>query len=103
MNNRLFVGITLATLAVLVILLLSGSWGGTMGPWMMGGWGSRWMSMSFMWLVPVGLVVLIVLGLIWLVRSGYGMTNMIEPPCPNCGFKPIFHSTYCPNCGKPLK
>jgi len=36
-----------------------------MGPGMMGGWGFGpfgWIGMIFIWLVPVGLVVLVVLG-----------------------------------------
>ena len=42
-----------------------------MGPGMMGGWGFRpfsWIGMAFMWLIPVGLVVLVVFWVIWMLR-----------------------------------
>ncbi len=115
MNNRLFVGITLTFLAISVIALLSAGWNdgvmtgwGMMGPWMMGGgWGFApfgWIAMLVMWLIPVGFVVLIVLGLIWLVRSGYGTPNPGSGQvCPDC-VKPIQANwANCPYCGRPLK
>ena len=79
MNNRWSVlGFTLAALAVLLILLLSGSWGGMMGPgwgygmmgpWMMGGWGFApfgWIGMTFMWLIPILFLAALV---IWVVQN----------------------------------
>ena len=43
-----------------------------MGPGMMGRWGFApfgWIGMIFMWLVPVGLIVLAAFGIVWLVRK----------------------------------
>jgi len=107
MKNRLLVvSITLAALAVLVILLLSGSWGGMMGPgWgMMGGWGFGWIGMLFTSLIPVGFVVLTVLGLAWLVRSGYGVPPpSVQHYCVKCRGKVTDDARFCPNCGTPLE
>jgi hypothetical protein len=41
---------------------------------MMGGWGYSafpfgWVGMLFMWLVSIGIITLIVLGVVWLVRN----------------------------------
>ena len=84
-------------IGIIVLLLFSvglfGGWGyggwGMMGPGMMGGWGFSpfgWIGMIFMWLIPVGFIVLTVLGVAWLARTLGGVT----PPtsghvCPKCG------------------
>ena len=81
--NWLLVGI----ISFVIILILFG------GGMMMGGWGYRgwdmmgpggmmenrgysstpsplgWIGMIFMWLIPVGLIVLAVFGIVWLVRN----------------------------------
>ncbi len=45
-----------------------GGWpGGTMHGWSFGPFG--WVGMLIMWLVPVGIVLLVILGIIWLVRN----------------------------------
>ena len=84
--NWLVVGV----ISVVVLLLLFG------GGMMMGGWGYRgwsmmgpggmmnnwgyspsplgWIGMIFMWLIPVGLIVLAVFGVVWLVRKGGNST-----------------------------
>jgi hypothetical protein len=57
--------------------MMMGGWGyrgwGMMGPGgMMNNWGYSplgWIGMIFMWLIPVGLVVLAVFGIVWLVRN----------------------------------
>ena len=88
-NNWLVVGI----ISIVVLLLLfgvgmmMGGWGyrgwnmmgpgGMTGPGgMMNNWGYAsspspfgWIGMIFMWLIPVGLVVLAVFGIIWLARN----------------------------------
>jgi hypothetical protein len=78
-----------------------GGWGnggwGMMGPWMMGG-------MFFMWLIPVGFLVLTVFGIAWLVRTIGGGNN---PPahaltCPNCGRGAQADWKNCPYCGAAL-
>ena len=82
-TNWLFVGIM--SFVIILILFgagtLMGDWGfrgwGTMGPrGMMEDWGYSpapaplgWIGMIFMWLIPAGLMVLSVLGLVWFVRN----------------------------------
>jgi hypothetical protein len=81
-NNWLVVGI----IGIIALLFLFGG-GMMMGGWgyhgwsMMGGpggmmnnWGYApsplsWIGMFFMWLIPVGLIVLAVFGIVWLVRN----------------------------------
>lgn len=79
--NWLVVGI----ISIVVLLLLfgggmmMGGWGyrgwGMTGPGgMMGNWGYSpsplgWIGVLFMWLIPIGLVVLAVFGIVWLVRN----------------------------------
>jgi hypothetical protein len=88
--NWLLVGI----ISFVIILILFGvgmlmvdwryrAWG-TMGPvGMMENWGYSyppaplgWIGMIFMWLIPVGLMVLAVFGIAWLVRS----VSSLKPP-----------------------
>ena len=66
-----------------------GGWG-MMGPGMMGGWGFGpfgWIGMIFMWLIPVGSIVLSLAGVIWLVRAiGGGAANpLLQPVAPPAG------------------
>jgi hypothetical protein len=104
--NWLMVGIT----GIVVLLLLfgggmmMGGWGyrgwsmmgpgGMVGPGgMMNNWGYSsspsplgWIGMILMWLVPVGLVVLAVLGIVWLARNiGSSKPPTSYSPYPNCG------------------
>ena len=82
--NWLVVGIISA---VVLLLLFGGGMmmggGGMMGNWGYGGYGMMnnwgyspfgWIGMLFMWLIPVGLVALAVLGVVWLVRKGGNST-----------------------------
>ncbi|HEY5901636.1 MAG TPA: zinc ribbon domain-containing protein [Anaerolineales bacterium] len=83
---------------------------GMMGPGMMGGWGFApfaWVGMLFMWLIPVGFLVLLGLGIAWLVRS-LGSPTPPTPPapgrsCPNCGRSVQTDWSNCPYCGTALK
>lgn len=96
-------------IALLVLMfgasLLGGSgyarWGyggwGMMGPWMMGG-------MFFMWLIPIGFLVLTIFGIAWLVRAISGGNT---PPahtltCPSCGRGAQADWKNCPYCGSAL-
>jgi len=81
--NWLIVGIV--SFVILLILfgtgMLMGDWRsrdwGMMGPnGMMENWGYSyapaplgWIGMIFMWLIPVGLILLAVFGIVWLVRN----------------------------------
>ncbi len=103
-----------AIVALLVFLVgasLLGGWGysgwGMMGPGMMGRWGFGpfgWAGMIFMWLVPISLILLVVLGIVWLVRS-IGDGGGLTPPartCPNCGRSVQVDWRNCPYCGETL-
>lgn len=92
--------------------MMMGGWGyggwGMMGPGMMGSWGYSpfgWIGMLFMWLIPLGFIVLTVLGVAWLVRTIGGGTNPAAPahPCPSCGRGAQADWKNCPYCGTSLK
>ena len=105
---------TIVVIVALVVLLgvsLLGGRGyggwGMMGPGMMGGWGFApfgRIGMLFMWLIPVGLLVLTVLGMTWLVRSVGSGNNPPAPAktCPSCGRGVQADWRNCPHCGAAL-
>lgn len=110
--NWLIVGI-IALIALLFLFgggMMSG-WGyrgwGMMGPGMMGNWGYSpfgWIGMAFMWLVPVGFIVLTVLGITWLVQNvGNFRMPSSQNPCPNCAKSVQADWRNCPHCGTALK
>jgi zinc ribbon protein len=74
---------------------MMGPW--TMGPWMMGG-------MFFMWLIPIGFLVLTGLGIAWIVRTVGGPTNSNAQghTCPSCGRSVQADWNNCPHCGTTL-
>ncbi len=106
---------TVAVIGIIVLLVLLvsgglfgggryGGWG-MMGPGMMGGWGFSpfgWFGMLFMWLIPVGFLVLTVLGIVWVVRAIGGGTNSPSHPCPSCGRNVQADWRNCPYCGTVL-
>lgn len=108
--------VTIIGVIVLLFLfgggMMVGGWGyrgwGMMGPGgMMGGWGYSpfgWIGMLFMWLIPLGFLVLTVLGIAWLVRN---VSNSTPPssqsPCSNCGKGVQADWQNCPYCGTALK
>ncbi|MEW6094598.1 MAG: zinc ribbon domain-containing protein, partial [Chloroflexota bacterium] len=74
---------------------------------MMGGWGFSpfsWVGMTFMWLIPLGFIVLAVLGVAWLVRLMGGRPNKdaLGQACPSCGRAIQVDWNHCPNCGASL-
>jgi hypothetical protein len=85
-----------------------GGWWGGFYPWH-GGTGHpfggllRLLFMGFMMLVPVALLILLILGIVWLVRS-LGKTTPPTPTssCPNCGQPTEPGWRNCPHCGKEL-
>ena len=110
MNKINWTTVVVTVIIALVILMIGtsllGGWGyrnwgyggwGMMGPWMMGG-------MFFMWLIPIGFLVLTVLGIAWLVRTIGGGTNPPAPahPCPSCGRGVQTDWKNCPYCGAVL-
>ena len=114
--NWLIVGI----IGILALLFLFGGgmmsgWGygnhgyrgwGMMGPGMMG-WGYSplgWIGMLFMWLIPIGVITLIVFGIAALVRnSGNPTLPSSQSPCPNCAKSVQADWQNCPYCGTALK
>ena len=94
---------------------LWGGWGSgrMMGPGMMGGWGFgpfAWLGMIFMWLFPLGLLALSILGIVWLVRQVSRPSGPVTGPprgpaggtCPNCGRPAQADWQLCPYCGQAL-
>jgi len=102
------------TVVVLIAILLFG--GGMMSGWRSGGYGMMgsygghmgwgyspfgWLGLLFMWLVPIGVLALIVLGVVSLVRSNG--TPASQAPCPNCRKGTQADWQTCPYCGTSLK
>jgi hypothetical protein len=120
MNKINWTAVVVFSVAVLLVFLvgvsLLGGWGysgwgrmgpGMIGPGMMGRWGFGpfgWIGMIFMWLIPVSLVVLVVLGIAWLVRAIGGAAESPSPArtCPNCGRAAQADWRTCPFCGQAL-
>lgn len=99
----------IALLVFQVVASLLGGWRyggwGMMGPGMMGSWGFSpfgWIGMMFMWLVPVGIVVLAVFGVVWLVRNMGSGANSPMNTCPSCGHNVQTDWRNCPYCGTSL-
>lgn len=108
--------------AILAILFLFGGgmmWGnrgysmmgGYGGSGMMGNWGyspfgmfGMGLGMIFMWLIPIGILALIVFGVISLVRTTGNPPKAISlTPCTNCGKGMQADWQNCPYCGNALK
>lgn len=92
-----------------LLLFLAGMFSGwgMMGSGMMGRWGYSpfaWTAMIFMWLIPIGLIVLAGLGIVWLIRSlgGFG-PPALDRPCPDCAKGVQANWQNCPYCGTSLK
>ncbi len=116
--------ITLAVIIVLIAFFWIGSWmGGGYG--MMGGnrgyggmmngygmmnpgyspfgWFGMGFGMLFMWLIPVGVIALIVYGVVALTRNANPPPAASLIPCPNCGKGTQSDWKNCPYCGTTLK
>lgn len=82
-----------------------GGWG-MRGPGMMWGYAPfGWFGMLFMALIPLGFLALIVLGVVWVVRtlSGGASTPAPAHTCPNCGKTVQADWKNCPYCGTALQ
>lgn len=82
-----------------------GGWGMMGGPGMMGSWGYSpfgWIGMIFMWLIPIGVIALIVYGVVALTRNAGNNPPASSTPCPNCGKGVQADWKNCPHCGTAL-
>ncbi len=106
-----------AVFAVVVVLVfavgmgvLSSLWGGgygMMGSGMMGGYGGglfSWLFMLPMCLFPLGFLALLVVGIVWLVRtvSGTQPGAPVSKVCPECHRALQAGWKACPYCGATL-
>ena len=101
----------IAVIVLLILLIGAGSFGGMMGPGMMGGWSFApfgWLGMIFMWLVPLSFVALLVVSIVWLLgaRNNASHHDPQTPPatgtCPDCGRPTQTDWQYCPYCKQKL-
>jgi uncharacterized membrane protein len=74
---------------------------------MMGGWGYSpfgWIGMAFMWLIPIGVIALIIFGVAALVKNAGNPASLSsQSPCPNCAKSVQADWQNCPYCGTSLK
>jgi len=103
-------------IAVIVALFLfgggmmAGGWGNR-GYGMMGNWGyspfggfGMGLGMLFMWLIPIGIIALLVYGAVALTRNSANNASTTPPTaCPNCGKGTQADWRNCPYCGTALK
>jgi zinc ribbon protein len=115
MNKINWTAVAVFAIVALLVFGIAGSllggWGyggwGMMGPGMMGRWGFSpfgWIGMIFMGLIPIGFLVLTVVGIVWLVRT-LGSGNTPPAPtktCPSCGRGVQADWRNCPYCGTAL-
>lgn len=111
MNKINWTVVIILAVALLFVASLFGGRGyggwGMMGPGMMGRSGFSpfgWIGMTFMWLIPIGFLVLTVLGIVWLVRAiGSGnQSGRLGQACPSCGRAVQSDWQNCPHCGTQL-
>lgn len=79
---------------------------GMMGNWGLSpfGWFGMGFGMIFMWLIPIGVLTLIVYGVVALVRgTGYTAPSTPLTPCLHCGKGVQADWQNCPHCGNALK
>ena len=92
--------LVVTVIGLIVLLFLFG--GGMMGSW--GYFPFGWIGMAFMWLIPVGFIVLTVLGVAWLAQNlGRSIPSASQSACPNCGKGVQADWKNCPYCGTTLK
>lgn len=87
-----------------------GMMGGHGGPGMMNwtyspfGWFGMGLGMIFMWLIPIGILALLVFGAVSLVRNTRNPPQATSlTPCTNCGKGKQADWQNCPYCGTALK
>ena len=94
---------------VLLLLFIAGMFSGwsMMRSEMVGRWGYSpfgWIVMIFMWLIPISLIALAVLGIVWLIWSAGGFNSSVtDHVCPNCRKRVQTDFQNCPYCETSLK
>ena len=87
-----------------------GDYGRFMGPGMMGGFGYLnplgFFGMGLMWVIPIGILVLLVIGVVALVNRlknpGSSAPLVSDRKCSNCGKEAQPDWAACPYCGTSL-
>lgn len=121
MNRVNWTRVGVFAVVVLLVLLIGasllggfGRYGygyGMMGPGMMGFGPLGGFGMLFMWIVPLGFLILLGSGLVWLARAVSGSPFAGPPPppapltngvCPACGRPTQAGWQICPYCGQSL-
>lgn len=115
---KLTIGWILAILfGLLLLILLPSVW--MFGRSWMGGYGGMmssfnsmhsfgWGGMFLVWLIPMGVIVLLVLGAVTLINGFNRSGQLTQPPasqsrtCPNCGKSAQADWSTCPYCGQKL-
>lgn len=113
-----WLAVSLVTIIAILVLFWIGTMigGGYRSYGMMGGYGGHmgwgyspfgWIGMGFgmlfMWLIPIGAIALVVLGVVSLVRNtGNPTVFTSQHPCPNCGKDTHANWQNCPYCGTKL-
>jgi hypothetical protein len=84
---------------------MMGNYGGHMGwGYFPFGWIGMGFGMLFMWLIPIGVIALVVLGVMSLARNpGTPTAFAVQHPCPNCGRGAQSDWQNCPYCGTKLR
>lgn len=110
----LAIALGLIVLFLLPSLMMGRFWAsgynGMMGPGMMGGFGFMnplgFFGMALMWVIPVGVLVLLVAGAIALVNGlknpGNSSHLVTDRKCSNCGKAAQSDWATCPYCGTTL-
>ena len=109
MRNTKWLLTVIAGGIVLLLLFIAGMFSGwsMMRSGMIDRWGYSpfgWIVMIFMWLIPISLIALAVLGIVWLICSAVGFNSpATDRVCPNCGKRVQTDLQNCPYCETSLK
>lgn len=67
-----------------------------------GGFGLPLVGMGLMWIIPVGVFVLLLIGAAWLGRQSVGQKSTSISTCPACGQEIQAEWITCPHCATAL-
>ncbi len=110
-RNAWILGIIVVLILLLLVpMLFMGGFGMMGGGGMMGRYGFYspfgWVGMLLGWIIPLGILVLLIAGVVILVtsltRRGTIPTNAASGFCPNCGQAVQSDWKNCPHCGTVL-